>query len=368
MAEAAAAPKEIMAALRRYKRRIALLIGLADLGGVWPTEETLRAMSLAAEAAVAQAVKFLFRQARSAGQIVGSSPAALEGYFVIAMGKLGGRELNYSSDIDIIVFYDAERAGLAPDIEPSAFFVRLTRELVRLLQEHTGDGYVFRTDLRLRPDPGATQVALSTDAGLTYYESFGQNWERAALIKARIIAGDIEAGEEFLRQLDPFIWRKYLDFAAIADIHAMKRRVHAHKGHGTIAVAGHDIKLGRGGIRDIEFFAQTQQLIAGGRHPELRTRGTVETLEELAKGGWIEPKTAAELTEAYFFLRRVENRLQMIGDQQTHVVPDAPDELRRLAALSGFANADAFADALVAELSTVETHYGGLFEKLPDFA
>ena len=365
VAEAAAAPKEIMAALRRYKRRIALLIGLADLGGVWPTEETLRAMSLAAEAAVAQAVKFLFRQARSAGQIVGSSPAALEGYFVIAMGKLGGRELNYSSDIDIIVFYDAERAGLAPDVEPSAFFVRLTRELVRLLQEHTGDGYVFRTDLRLRPDPGATQVALSTDAGLTYYESFGQNWERAALIKARIIAGDIEAGEEFLRQLDPFIWRKYLDFAAIADIHAMKRRVHAHKGHGTIAVAGHDIKLGRGGIRDIEFFAQTQQLIAGGRHPELRTRGTVETLEELAKGGWIEPKTAAELTEAYFFLRRVENRLQMIGDQQTHVVPDAPDELRRLAALSGFADADAFADALVAELATVETHYGGLFEKLP---
>jgi glutamate-ammonia-ligase adenylyltransferase len=362
--ETAKTPKEVMASLRHYKRRIALLIGLADLGGVWPPEQALRAMSHAAEIAVDQAVRFLFSQAHATGQIVEPLTDRPKGYFVIGMGKLGGHELNYSSDIDIIVFYDADQAGLAPGVEPSAFFVRLTRELVRLLQEHTGDGYVFRTDLRLRPDPGATQVALSTNAGLTYYESFGQNWERAALIKARVIAGDIEAGEEFLRQLDPFIWRKYLDFAAIADIHAMKRRVHAHKGHGTIAVAGHDIKLGRGGIRDIEFFAQTQQLIAGGRHPELRLRGTIETLEALARG-WIEPPAAEDLTRAYFFLRRVENRLQMIGDQQTHTLPDDPEELRRVAALSGFADADAFADALVATLGKVETHYGALFEKVP---
>ena len=363
-AEAANSSKEIMAALRCYKRRIALLIGLADLGGVWSTEQALRAMSLAADAAVDQAVKFLFRQAHAAGQIFAPS-AAPEGYFVIAMGKLGGHELNYSSDIDIIIFYDPDQARLAPRVEPSAFFVRLTRDLVRLLQEHTGDGYVFRTDLRLRPDPGATQVALSTDAGLSYYESFGQNWERAALIKARVIAGDIEAGEDFLRQLEPFVWRKYLDFASIADIHAMKRRVYAHKGHGTIAVAGHDIKLGRGGIRDSEFFAQTQQLIAGGRHPELRTRGTIETLGELARGGWIEAETAQDLIRAYLFLRRVENRLQMIGDQQTHTLPDEPEELRRVAVLSGFADADAFADAVVAELARVEAHYGALFEKLP---
>ncbi|MGC1347235.1 MAG: bifunctional [glutamine synthetase] adenylyltransferase/[glutamine synthetase]-adenylyl-L-tyrosine phosphorylase [Methyloceanibacter sp.] len=362
---AAKTPKDVMAALRRYKRQIALLVGLADLGEVWPTEDALRAMSHAADAAVDQAVKFLFRQAHAAGQIGGPSTVAPKGYFVIAMGKLGGQELNYSSDIDIIVFHDANRAELAPGVEPSAFFVRMTRELVRLLQEHTGDGYVFRTDLRLRPDPGATQVALSTDAGLTYYESFGQNWERAALIKARVIAGDVEAGEEFLRELEPFIWRKYLDFASIADIHAMKRRVHAHKGHDTIAVAGHDIKLGRGGIRDIEFFAQTQQLVAGGRHPELRTRGTIETLAELARGAWIEPTAAEDLSKAYLFLRRVENRLQMIGDQQTHILPNEPEELRRVAALSGFTDADAFADTLVAELARVETHYGALFEKLP---
>ena len=364
----ASTAQEVMALLRRFKRRIALLTGLADLGGVWPTEITLETMSAAADAVLQQATAFLFRKAHEAGQLMQEPDAAspARGYFVIAMGKLGAMELNYSSDIDIIVFYDVDRAGLKPEIEPSTFFARLTRELVHLLQEHTADGYVFRTDLRLRPDPGATQIALSIEAGMTYYEGLGQNWERAALIKARIAAGDIEAGEEFLRQLAPFIWRKHLDFAAIADIHAMKRRVHAFKGHGQIAVDGHDIKLGRGGIRDIEFFAQTQQLIAGGRHPELRTRGTIATLERLARGGWIVREAAKELTEAYLFLRRIENRLQMVGDQQTHVIPAEPDELDRVARLSGFADTDEFGEALLARFRRVEVHYGALFEKLPE--
>jgi glutamate-ammonia-ligase adenylyltransferase len=360
--------QEVMALLRRFKRRIALLAGLADLGGVWPTEATLEAMSAAADAVLEQATAFLFRKARESGQLTPQTDAAspAPGYFIIAMGKLGAFELNYSSDIDIIVFYDAGRAGLKPDGDPATFFVRLTRELVRFLQEHTADGYVFRTDLRLRPDPGATQIALSIDAGLTYYESFGQNWERAALIKARVAAGDVAAGEEFLRQLAPFVWRKYLDFAAVADIHAMKRRVHAFKGHGAIAVEGHDIKLGRGGIRDIEFFAQTQQLIAGGRHPELRTRGTIETLARLAEGGWIAQEAASELTEAYLFLRRIENRLQMVGDLQTHIIPAEQEELDRVARLSGFADTNEFGNALLAQFKRVEAHYGALFEKLPE--
>jgi glutamate-ammonia-ligase adenylyltransferase len=363
----AASAREAMAGLRRFKRRIALLTGLADLGGVWPTEEALYAMSVAADAALEQTTSYLFRKAREAGQITppAGETSSAPGYFVIAMGKLGAYELNYSSDIDLIVFYDAERAGLSPEIEPSQFFVKLTRELVRFMQEHTGDGYVFRTDLRLRPDPGATQIALSTDAGLTYYESYGQNWERAALIKARIAAGDTTTGEEFLRHLSPFVWRKYLDFSAIADIHAMKRRVHEYKGHGAIAVEGHDIKLGRGGIRDIEFFAQTQQLIAGGRHPELRTRGTIETLERLAQGGWIAREASKELTEAYLFLRRIENRLQMVGDQQTHVIPAEREELLRVARLSGYGDANDFGDALISAFKRVEMHYGALFEKLP---
>jgi glutamate-ammonia-ligase adenylyltransferase len=359
---------EVMALLRRFKHRMALLAALAELGGVWPIEAALEGMSVTADSALEQATAFLFRKARESGQLVAqtevTSPSP--GYFVIAMGKLGAFELNYSSDVDIVVFYDADRAGLKPEIEPSTFFVRMTRELVRLLQEHTADGYVFRTDLRLRPDPGATQIALSVEAGLTYYESFGQNWERAALVKARVVAGDVEAGEEFLRQLSPFVWRKYLDFAAVADIHAMKRRVHAFKGHGAIAVEGHDIKLGRGGIRDIEFFAQTQQLIAGGRHPELRTRGTLETLERLATGGWIAPDAAKELTEAYLFLRRIENRLQMVGDQQTHTIPDDRDELDRVARLSGFAETNVFGEALLDRFRRVETHYEALFEKIPE--
>jgi [glutamine synthetase] adenylyltransferase / [glutamine synthetase]-adenylyl-L-tyrosine phosphorylase len=367
IAQASTTP-EVMALLRRFKHRMALLTGLAELGGVWPNEAALEAMSVTADSVLEQATAFLFRKARESGELMPPtdpvSPVA--GYFVIAMGKLGAFELNYSSDIDIVVFYDADRAGLKPGVEPSTFFVRLTRELVRLLQEHTADGYVFRTDLRLRPDPGATQIALSVEAGLTYYESFGQNWERAALIKARVVAGDVEAGEEFLRQLSPFVWRKYLDFAAVADIHAMKRRVHAFKGHGAIAVEGHDIKLGRGGIRDIEFFAQTQQLIAGGRHPELRTRGTIETLEQLATGGWIAPDAAKELTEAYLFLRRIENRLQMVGDQQTHTIPADREELDRVARLSGFTDTNVFGEALIDRFRRVEAHYEALFEKIPE--
>lgn len=351
-----------MALLRGFKKRSALLTALADLGGVWTTTETLAGLSEAADMAIRIAVRYLFRKAYEAGKL--TSPEA-GGYFIIAMGKLGAMELNYSSDVDFIVFYDPERAQLAGDTEPSAFFVKLTRDLVRLLQEQTKDGYVYRTDLRLRPDPGATQIALSTEAGLIYYEGFGQNWERAALIKARVVAGDEKLGYYFLEQLSPFIWRKYLDFAAVADIHAMKRRVHEFKGHGAIAVSGHDIKLGRGGIRDIEFFAQTQQLIAGGRHPELRTRGTLKTLARLAEGDWIEADAARELSEAYLFLRRVENRIQMIGDQQTHIVPADPQELDRLARLCGFADTDAFGDALVATFECVERYYGALFEKLP---
>jgi [glutamine synthetase] adenylyltransferase / [glutamine synthetase]-adenylyl-L-tyrosine phosphorylase len=357
--------QQVSTLLRHFKRRMALLTGLADLGGVWPTERTLEALSGTADAALEQATAFLFRKAREAGHFLPHADAGCPGYFVIAMGKLGAFELNYSSDIDIIVFYDADLAGLKPEVEPSTFFVRLTRDLVRLLQEQTADGYVFRTDLRLRPDPGATQIALSVEAGLTYYESFGQNWERAALIKARVAAGDVAAGQEFLDQLAPFIWRKYLDFAAIADIHAMKRRVYAFKGHGAVAVEGHDIKLGRGGIRDIEFFAQTQQLIAGGRQPELRTRGTIATLERLAEGGWIAHEAASELTSAYLFMRRIENRLQMVEDQQTHIIPAKREELDRAARLSGFAETDAFSDALLARFKQVEAHYGALFEKLP---
>ena len=192
---------------------------------------------------------------------------ATTGLTVLAMGKYGAYELNYSSDIDLVVFYDAEHFPFAKRGDARGAAVDIVRGLVKLFAEITADGYVFRTDLRLRPDAGATQVAISLDAAEAYYESLGQNWERAAMIKARPCAGDPETGAAFLAAIAPFIWRRNLDFAAIEDIHSIKRQIHAHAGHGEIAVAGHNIKLGRGGIREIEFFAQTQQLILGGRHP-----------------------------------------------------------------------------------------------------
>ncbi len=362
---------EAMRSLRLYKQRVALWLALADIGNVWGVDQVTHVLSEAAGTAISAAVRYLFAQAAQAGKFTPSDPAVPEassGYFVLGLGKLGAFELNYSSDVDLIIFYDTQRAALADGIEPAPFFVRLTRDLVSLLQERTAAGYVFRTDLRLRPDPGATQVALSTDAGFSYYESFGQNWERAALIKARVVAGDHEAGEEFLEQLAPFVWRKYLDYAAIADIHTMKRRVHEFKGHGEIAVAGHDVKLGRGGIREIEFFVQTHQLIAGGRQADLRSRGTLETLGKLVERNWIDAEAAGELAEAYRYLRHVEHRIQMIADEQTHKIPKGIEDLERVAHFSGSRDARSFGDELVAYLKCVQGHYDGLFERLPEGA
>ncbi len=369
--QATAAPSvmALMAALRVFKNEIALLTALADLGGVWNVAEVTRTLTLAADAAVEHAVRFLFRQAAANGTWVAPDDPAPDrdsGYIVLGMGKYGAGELNYSSDIDLIVFYDRQRLKLRSDVEPQPFFVRMTRELVRILQERTGDGYVFRTDLRLRPDPGATQVALSTDAALTYYESFGQNWERAAMIKARPVAGDIAAGRALLSELSPFIWRKYLDFAAIADIHAMKRQIHAHRGFGEIGVAGHNIKLGRGGIREIEFFVQTQQLIAGGRQPDLRTPQTIITLDRLAERCWIKPEVRDDLARSYTYLRGIEHRLQMVADEQTHALPNAPEALASFARFAGYPSTEAFSKALVAHLETVQRHYAALFEDMPE--
>jgi [glutamine synthetase] adenylyltransferase / [glutamine synthetase]-adenylyl-L-tyrosine phosphorylase len=366
---AATAPADAMRILRQYKAEVALLAALADLGGAWPVMTVTGALSDAADATTSAAVRFLFNAAITKGDWLGTPnphPETNSGYIVLGMGKHGARELNYSSDIDLIVFYEPELVNLRAGLEPLAFFVRMTRDLVRLMQERTGDGYVFRTDLRLRPDPGATQVAISTNAALNYYESFGQNWERAAMIKARALAGDIPAGEAFIKELAPFIWRKYLDFAAIADIHAMKRQIHAFKGFGKIGVAGHNIKVGRGGIREIEFFAQTQQLIAGGRQPDLRQPDTLGALANLTARGWIKPEVRDELTDSYLFLRRIEHRLQMIADEQTQTLPADADGLLRLARFSGFPDTAAFSTALVAHLERVQRHYGALFEDVPE--
>ena len=367
--------EDAMHSLRVFKNEVALLLSLADIGGAWPVMEITRCLSKTAQTALQASVGFLFKSASERGDWLAEDPGGVDadmhgddsGYIVLGMGKFGAFELNFSSDIDLIVFFDRSRASarLAPKIEAQQFFVRLTRDLVRLMDERTADGYVFRTDLRLRPDPGATHAALSVDAAMIYYESFGQNWERAALIKARPVAGDLDAGYSVLDELQPFIWRKYLDFAAISDIHAMKRQIHSFHGFGDIALPGHNLKLGRGGIREIEFFAQTQQLIAGGRQVALRTRATIETLVGLSEAGWIKPEVASSLTDCYVFLRRIEHRLQMVCDEQTHEMPTDELTLLRFANFCGYETIELLREAIVPVLETVQARFGELFKDDP---
>ena len=364
---AAVRAEDTMVPLRRGKATIALLLGLADLGGAWTLDDVMQAMTIFADRAVASAVDALLRDAVGAGKMLAGdgAPGPGSGLAVLAMGKGGAGELNYSSDIDLVIFFDPAAPRLAPDTVPPTFYVRLAKGLVRLLGERTGDGYVLRVDLRLRPDPASTGVAVSLPSAFAYYEALGQNWERAAYIKARPVAGDLALGAEFLADLAPFIWRRYFDYAAVADIHAMKRQIHAFKGHASVAVAGHDVKVGRGGIREIEFFVQTQQLIFGGRRPKLRGARTLDMLAGLAEDGWIDAAAAEDLARAYRLLRMVEHRLQMVDDEQTQRLPADENGLHRLALFAGFPDRAAFETALVTELRTVEAHYARLFEHAP---
>jgi glutamate-ammonia-ligase adenylyltransferase len=370
-AVASASTAVVMEALRKARRRIALSIACGDISGLWQVKEVTQSLSLFAEQAIQHAVGHLLFEGHTAGEIAlpdVDHPQHGSGFIVLGMGKLGARELNYSSDIDLILLFDMDVVQYTGSKSPQTFFVRLARKLVKILDERTGAGYVFRTDLRLRPDPGSTPPALATVAAETYYESTGQNWERAAMIKARPVAGDRVAGDRFLEFLRPFIWRKNLDFAAIQDIHSIKRQINAVKGGAQIAIAGHNVKLGRGGIREIEFFAQTQQLIWGGRNPDLRTAETCHTLQQLADAGHIEPAIPGQLKEAYEFLRTVEHRLQMVDDQQTHEIPAQPEKLESFARFMGYDETEKFSDALSSQLHLVEDIYAGLFEESPDLA
>ena len=356
---------EVMCRLRQLKKRVALLIAVADLSGRWSVEEVTAALTDFADGAVEAALSWALSDAARSGKAKLPDPEHPTkgcGYVALAMGKQGAHELNYSSDIDLIILYDPYTPLLDDPSEAGTFFVRLTRRLVQLLQDVTEDGYVFRTDLRLRPDPRATQVAISIEAAAIYYENQGQNWERAAMIKARPAAGDLALGKEFLDRLKPYVWRKYLDFAAIADVQSMKRQIHAVKGHGEIKVRGHNLKLGRGGIREIEFFVQTQQLIAGGRNPTLRGRETLAMLDALAEAQWITPEAADELKSAYRFLRAIEHRVQMVNDEQTHALPTDDAAFESLARLSGFASGEAFDAEIRRTLECVQGHYARLFE------
>ncbi|EFI51593.1 bifunctional [glutamine synthetase] adenylyltransferase/[glutamine synthetase]-adenylyl-L-tyrosine phosphorylase [Afipia sp. 1NLS2] len=368
--EAAAAADEasVMQVLRRLKAEAALLIALCDIGGVWPVGQVTSALTDVAVTSVQCAVRFLLSQEVERGRLLTKDPQHPEegsGLIVLAMGKMGAGELNFSSDIDLIVFYDPDKGQLSESVEASPFFARLAQGIARLLQQRTGDGYVFRVDLRLRPDPASTPAAVSVEAALHYYEREGRTWERAAMIKARPCAGDLASGDALLSEISPFVWRKHLDFAALTDVHDMKRQMQSFRGQSEISVEGHNVKVGRGGIREIEFFAQTQQLIAGGRHPELRVRPTLMALDILAANNWIAQGVREELASAYEFLRRVEHRIQMVADEQTHTLPADREGIERFARFFGYADRASFAADLLRHLNCVQGHYERLFEGDP---
>ncbi len=416
--------EHVAAALRRAKRVVALATAVADLGGIWRLEQVTAMLSDLAEAALTLAVAHLLRVAHDAGDLVlpdPDHPGRGGGFTVLGMGKLGARELNYSSDVDLVLLYDPAAPIYTERTEGDAkagFAARFARGLVALMEARDADGYVFRTDLRLRPDPAATPPAVAVTNAITYYESMGQNWERAAMIKARPVAGDVALGAAFLEAIRPFVWRRGLDFSAVADIHAMKQRIDARlkplppgrgRGHRAAAgegvaaaqgrallrhvagsvrnaapspsalarldlsrvagevssVAGHNVKLGEGGIREIEFLVQTLQLVWGGRDPELRTPTTVGALRLLARAGHIPRRAAAELSAAYRFLRMVEHRLQMVADRQVHALPQRPGDLEAFATFMGFPTAAAFAAALLDRLARVRARYSEVFELVP---
>ncbi|NBC96653.1 MAG: glutamine-synthetase adenylyltransferase, partial [Deinococcus-Thermus bacterium] len=353
--------------LRRVKRRLALYAGLADLAGVWPLETVTHALTAFADAAVQKALKAALAPLLARGKVPGHGPedvADAAGMVVLAMGKMGAFELNYSSDIDLIVLFDDARFE-GPDIaEARSAFVKATKRMTATLSEQTGEGYVWRTDLRLRPDPSVTPVCLAMEAAERYYESLGRTWERAAHIKARPCAGDLDGGRAYLDRIAPFVWRRHLDFAAVEDAHDMRRRIRDHKGlHEADALEGRDLKLGHGGIRAIEFFTQTRQIIAGGRDPDLRAPATVDGLAALAAKGWIPGGVADDLAGHYRALREVEHRVQQIDDTRTHALPKDAAGFDRLARLSGEGDTGRFRAALSERLAAVHRLTEGFFTR-----
>jgi len=345
---------DLARSLRIAKGRAALLIALADLGGIWDVEQVTRALSDLADRCISLGLSQFLAAEFGRGKLPMCAEGDLEtdcGMSVIGMGKLGARELNYSSDIDLIVLFDETRFDPDDYAQVRKVLVRVTQALVKLLSENTADGYVFRTDLRLRPDPSVTPVCIAMVAAEHYYESLGRTWERAAMIKARPVGGDLAAGQAFLERLQPFIWRRHLDFAAIQDAQDMLLKIREHKGlQGALNFPGHDMKLGRGGIREIEFFAQTHQLIFGGRDPSLRGSGTVATLRDLAASGRVEAETSTQLISAYREHRALEHRIQMLDDAQTHLIPKSSEKLEQLASLCGFPSIAALEEDTVPRL------------------
>jgi len=344
--------EDVGVALRRERLAMALALGIGDLAGGFPLARVTGELSDFADRAMDTAISDAIRR-----RVPDADPA---GFVALALGKHGARELNYSSDIDPILLYDPATLPRRDRDEPGEAAQRIARTLVETLARVTEEGYVFRVDLRLRPASEVSPPAISFDAALSHYESSALAWERAAFIRARACAGDIPAGEEFLAAIRPFVWRKSLDFGAIAEVGRLTSQIRTHH-KGTDAVRpGFDIKRGRGGIREVEFYAQTHQLIHGGRDPSLRSKGVRETLDALAAAGLIGAGDAEALGDSYDRLRQIEHRLQMVSDQQTHSLPTAIEALDSVARLDGLADGA----ALLAELQDITETVGERYDRL----
>ena len=351
--------------LRVAKRRAALWIALNDLADTWSLEEVTKNLSEFADKAINLSWRASFLKELKKGKFpkqYDGDPDKV-GFFILAMGKLGAFELNYSSDIDLICFFDEEVFHPDEFQDVRRIFINATKNMYRILNEHGKDGYVFRTDLRLRPDPSVTPVCMGVDAAERYYASLGRTWERAAFIKARVCAGDHSAGIKFLKNMEPFVWRKYLDYAAISDAHDIRLRIRDHykTKTGDITLPKHNMKLGRGGIRDIEFFTQTHQIIFGGRDKSIRSRATITSLRAVADKKWLPKVLVKDLIENYRFHRTIEHRLQMVNDAQTHELPNSDQGFARLACLMG-AEKDDLQKELVDRLSKTNCAIESFFE------
>ena len=352
-------------ALRYARRKVALAVALADISGQWNVEAVTTALTDLAQTACSVAFRILLTRLAKRGAITPphkDDPERESGLIALGLGKLGGHELNFSSDIDLILLYDPDVVPAARRYEVPGHLMRLARWFIALLSDPTEDGLAFRVDLRLRPDPVSTPLVLSTQSALRYYESRGQTWERAAMIKARPIAGDVAAGREYLRKLEPFVWRNHLDFATVQDLHDIKKRIDAQHRGGAIGEPGQNLKLGRGGIREIEFFAQTHQLVWGGANPSLREIPTCEALRSLTRAGHLGRRVTDTLSRSYRYLRRVEHRIQMVADKQTHSLPVDPADFRTLARFLGYAGSGEFRADLTEQLRQVERQYESFFE------
>ncbi|MGQ0558278.1 MAG: bifunctional [glutamine synthetase] adenylyltransferase/[glutamine synthetase]-adenylyl-L-tyrosine phosphorylase [Sphingosinicella sp.] len=340
---------DVAAALRRERSGHALVLGIADLAGALELEQITRELSRLAERCLERALAAAF-----ADRVGSADPT---GFAVIALGKLGGNELNYSSDVDLLLLYRPDRLARREREEPQQAALRVAQRLVELLQQRTEDGYVFRVDLRLRPSPEVTPIALPVDAALSYYEASALPWERAAFIRARAVAGDDALARYFLDSIQPFVWRRSLDFGAIAEMRAITRRIRDHYAQAQALGPGYDLKRGLGGIREVEFFVQIHQLIHGGREPEHRSPVTLEALAALVEAKRIAPEQQAPLQQAYRLLRTIEHRLQMVDDRQTHLLPPDPPALDNVARLHGLAGGAELVALLAPHVEAVAAIY-----------